>query len=313
MVGLKVDFPESFFEGETRNDYYVSPEMKKVWAVELDLLSELLRVCKKYDLKIFAAGGTMLGAVRHKGFIPWDDDIDMVMFREDYEKLCEVAETEFQQPYFWQTEYSDPGNLREHAKLRNSNTTGISKWQINFNCAFNQGIFIDIFPYDNVIDNEKKLKKQLNKIRKYKWYCNKCKGLSYFYINSDASLKRTVKRILHCLFEKQCRILARKLYVKTEKEAQLYNNLETSRIAPIAFYPNAVLRYRQDFDKVIYMAFENMSIPVPAGYDRLLRMQYGNYMEFVKGKNLHGEIVFETDISYVEYLDNMQTNGRYNN
>ena len=82
---------DSFFEEEIRSGYTVSSEMKKIWAVELDLLNEFSKVCQKHQLKWFVHAGTLLGAIRHKGFIPWDDDIDVVMPRADYEKLCELA------------------------------------------------------------------------------------------------------------------------------------------------------------------------------------------------------------------------------
>lgn len=85
---------DDFLKEENRDGYIVSPLMKKVWSVELDLLSELDRVCKKYDIKYYAAFGTLLGAVRNKGFIPWDDDIDVCMLRDDYARLKEVAKDE---------------------------------------------------------------------------------------------------------------------------------------------------------------------------------------------------------------------------
>ena len=104
MVPLQLKIDETFFLPEERNGYMVSSEMKKVWAVELDLLNEFARVCDKYRLKWFAHAGTMLGAVRHHGFIPWDDDIDVVMPREDYERLCSIGSSEFSRPYFFQNE-----------------------------------------------------------------------------------------------------------------------------------------------------------------------------------------------------------------
>ena len=122
-----MEFDTEFCKEEVRCGYTVSEKMKKVWSVEMDMLKELIRVCKKYDLNYYADSGTLIGAVRHNGFIPWDDDIDVAMFREDYEKLLSVAKEEFKYPYFLQTVYSEKDYLRGHAQLRNSATTGCIK------------------------------------------------------------------------------------------------------------------------------------------------------------------------------------------
>ena len=156
---IKIDLPDAFLKEEIRCEYMITPEKKAVWAVELDLLTEFDRVCKKNNIKYCADGGTLLGAVRHKGFIPWDDDIDLAMLRSEYEKLCEVAPKEFKEPYFFQTDKTDIDYARGHAQLRNSRTTGILKSEMGTGCKFNQGIFIDIFPFDAVPEDEKEKKR----------------------------------------------------------------------------------------------------------------------------------------------------------
>ena len=146
MVKLNLEIPEGWLEPEEKWGFQVTRQRKEIWAVELDLLHELDRVCKKHGLTFFADSGTMLGAIRHKGFIPWDDDIDVAMMRDEYEQLCKIAGEEFSYPYFFQTEYTDHGTLRGHAQLRNSMTTAVLKDENHTQYPFNQGIFIDIFP-----------------------------------------------------------------------------------------------------------------------------------------------------------------------
>ena len=91
MVDLKINIPEHFLEKEVRCEYTISRQMKEVWAVCIDLLEEFKRVCRKYQLHYIADFGTLLGAIRHKGFIPWDDDLDVAMPREDYEKFGKIC------------------------------------------------------------------------------------------------------------------------------------------------------------------------------------------------------------------------------
>ena len=119
---LKID--KDFFKEEVRCNYTVSSKMKKVWAVELDMLKKIEEICDKYEITYYADSGTLIGVVRHNGFIPWDDDIDIVMKRDDYNKFLDVAEKELKYPYFLQTAYTDKGYCRAHAQLRNSSTTG---------------------------------------------------------------------------------------------------------------------------------------------------------------------------------------------
>ena len=82
--------PKDFLNEEEKDGFLITETRKKIWAIELDLLFEVIRVCKKYNIQYTLAGGNILGAVRHNGFIPWDDDIDVAMFRDDYERFCRV-------------------------------------------------------------------------------------------------------------------------------------------------------------------------------------------------------------------------------
>lgn len=90
---------ESFTQKETRAGYSISTKMKRVWETQIDLVKVLEKICKKYNLTFFAIYGTLLGAIRHEGYIPWDDDIDVVMPRKDFEKFKKMAVNELEYPY----------------------------------------------------------------------------------------------------------------------------------------------------------------------------------------------------------------------
>lgn len=116
----------AFFREEVRSGFLVTEKRKKVWAIELEILDLFDKVCRKYGLKWYAYYGTLLGAVRHQGFIPWDDDIDVVMFRDDYEKLKLVAPQRSQNHIFFKTGIQ----MRECGAFRRSGTAG--QLQLNF-------------------------------------------------------------------------------------------------------------------------------------------------------------------------------------
>ena len=157
---------EDFFKEETRCGYTVSAKMKRIWAKELDLLRVFADVCEKNDLEYFLDGGTLLGAIRHKGFIPWDDDVDVIMPRKDYDRLWKIANSCFEYPYFFQTSLSEKNFFRAHAQLRNSETTGFI--QSDEKKDINKGIFLDIFPLDNVPSDKSEREHLKKKTAKYR-------------------------------------------------------------------------------------------------------------------------------------------------
>jgi len=115
-------------------------------AIELDIFKAFLKVCKENDLRYFLAGGTLLGAVRHKGFIPWDDDMDVLMPRKDYDRFLEIGQSLLPPEYFLQTRQTDREYPCNFAKIRDSRTTFVEKSLKDR--VINHGVYIDIFPLD---------------------------------------------------------------------------------------------------------------------------------------------------------------------
>lgn len=292
--------PDGFLDTEVRCGYTVTYKQKKVWAVELDLLSELLKVCKKHDIRVIAYAGTILGAIRHKGFIPWDDDIDVALTRPEFEKLLKVAPMEFKEPYFLQTALSDKEFFCGYARLRNSQTTGIIT-----NCKsvnYNNGIYIDVFVIDSYTYDEVKLKKQLM-IRKWLLLLF---DTYHPHIRYNHLAPRIVSKIMHYTF---CKLFP------YEKAVSLYNknlskfNNEESRLSIMTHDLALIRKYWcdiNDMKEIIEVPFENLLIPIPKNYDNLLKRMYGNYMEYPpvekRGAWHEGQLLFDPDLSYKEYL-----------
>ncbi len=283
-----------FLQQEERCGFTISTEMKAVWAVQLDLLSRFQDVCHRHGLTYFASGGTLLGAVRHQGYIPWDDDIDIMMLREDYDKLLAVADSEFSAPYFFQTVYNDKQYSRGHAQLRNSNTTAILVQEKG--CyPFNQGIFIDIFPFDALADDERARHKQCRAINRWERLLN----LSVRYPSNQ--YKSPLKTLLHGLLS----LIPYHVFLALkEKACTRYNGQGMKQVGPISFLvDDERLVFPADaFNDTCTVPFEHTTIDIPAAYDVLLTRQYGDYHTMRQQNSYHGGIVFDAARSYLDYL-----------
>lgn len=301
MVNLKIDLPANFLAEEERSNFVVNAKMKEVWAVELDLLNEFQRVAKKHKIRYIASGGTMLGAVRHKGFIPWDDDVDIMMLRKDYDKLLSVA-NEFSFPYFLQTNRNDKGFFRCFSRLRNSQTTGIQKTELNCHFQYNQGIFIDIFPLDNLIDNIKLFLRQQFRTRLLLRKARHYSSLQSRFYEDENKIKFYYRKCLKTLVREPDK--DERYLFAYEKECQRFNNLDTERVSLLSFqFDNRVHDIKlKDMYETLDMDFEFLKIPVPKDYDNLLTWKYGNWRKPKYTGTYHGEIFFDTDKSYKYYI-----------
>lgn len=283
-----------FFKEEIRCDYLVPEKMKHIWATEIDLYLEFARICEKYNFRYFTLGGTILGAVRHYGFIPWDDDMDVALFRDDYEMFLKVAPQELPPPYFLQTPYTDPGSYFSHARVCNSSTTGmIQTFRHNH---FNQGIWLDIEVIDDCDIN--KIEEDREAIYQSVMRCatymrkgsthipsNRIHELSLYY--TDDPLKE---------YELIQKIASNPAYKGSD-----YVNVATTTV----YEPNKQVWPRHCFDDIIDMPFEGITVKVPDGYDEILRITYGNYMQYPPKEQRgiwHGNF-FDPFRPYTEYIE----------
>lgn len=288
---------------EIRRGYTISPKMKKVWAIQTDMVRHLLDVCKRHNLRIWADGGTLLGTVREHGYIPWDDDIDMLMLREDYDCLLSIANQEFKPPYFFQCYKTDKKYYRGHSQLRMDGTTAIGECE-EF-CDFHKGIAIDIFVYDalpDVLDADWD-----NRLRRR----NKIMGalFNYMYPIPTPNPIRLLKRIYRTIYCKRKGALH--LYEECENLFRHYKLDENKRIFCPMFnldiFKTAV-KQKEWYSSTIEMPFEDLIMPVPVGYDNVLTTQYGpDYMIPRKAPSMHsGFRVLDPEKPYTEYVPKLK-------
>ena len=245
---------------------------------QLDILKAFIKVCDKYNLEYFLVYGTALGAIRHKGFIPWDDDIDVAMPRKDFDKYIELQKEYEGTPYFIQTFKSDPCYIYNYAKLRDSSTTFLENAFKNH--RINQGVFIDVFPVDGmsrkVGDREK-----IGKRNKFIW--------RQVYFSYLPALRRKVHK--RTFFKDiLLNIVAGLFYVfdiahYRNKRVERYVRkipLEEAKMAGILFgFSSKINCMDADiFRETIEVPFEDITVKVPKQYDKYLTNLYKDYMKF---------------------------------
>lgn len=277
----------------------VSDELKELWDIELDLLQCFAKVCDKHHLKWFVDGGTLLGAVRHNGFIPWDDDIDIIMPYDDYCKLCELAD-EFSDPYFFQTWKTEDGWRPYMCRLRRSDTTGYTWREHFYPKEWNKGVFIDIFAMSYLPDNKVIAGLQLLSLKMIRLLHSGYEAKRDAVLAADNKLLDAVAKGVYTVFK----FIGGDMYLKKLLDTYVqiggWQKTPSRRCGPILFrpYSKELIWLTDWYSNTTMIDFMNISVPCPADYDNRLKCQYGDYMTPVQAPTNHGGLTLDLHHSY---------------
>ena len=283
----------SFFEAEEREGFFVSSMMKRYWAAQLKVLYEIDRVCRKHDIRWFSDCGTLLGAVRHGGYIPWDDDLDICMLRHDWLRFFDVAKSELPQGYCLLNLNLEKDYDHLLGRVVNAHAIefGPEHMKEYFGCPYSVGI--DIFPLDGLCDDEEKEEERrslLNDIKKAYDLAGsgKLEALEFKRLLSDIEGKA------HTTFKKSGNIF-RQLLLLTEKLYMMYPSKNAKNVALMPFWvSNHDHKYSKElFKDTVMLPFEYTWVRVPARYDEVLKIEYGSYMSIHKGGGAHDYPVYK--------------------
>lgn len=270
---------------------------------ELEMLKHFIDICEKYRLRYFLVEGSCLGAVRHKGFIPWDDDIDVGMPRGDYDKFLSIAQAELPNNFFLQNHCTDKEYPMSFSKIRNSDTTFIEKSLQN--CDINHGIYIDVFPLDGFTSNC--IKKVFFIIKKYLLSFR----ISYLFVFE----KKTPKKYTFRYFiKKVVKIISKVVYpdikkavLKRDEHYRKYkydaSKLVANHSSP---YEQKEVMPKEFYGDGIDGVFEGINVKIPKNYDAYLSTLYGDYIELPpeeKRIGHHYHTILDCKKSYREYVN----------
>lgn len=280
-----LEFSKEFFEREERDGFVIEPMMKSAWAANLEVLHKVDRICKEHDIRYFADWGTLLGAVRHHGYIPWDDDIDICMLRNDYKNFCKVIE-----------EYRDEVALlniksvedwgEKVDKVINIAAFTTNRQEIKEYHGFPFTAGIDIFVVDYVPRSKKEENAWLTIMRYISVVGHIREEMADSVPEGEEykKLKRNEKEIVALIQEmtnvkfSQPNPSTQELLLLKNRICSLYKDEDADFLTQADCLGQGRDYYlpREVYADVIWMPFENTMVPVPAGYEFLLHKKYGD-------------------------------------
>lgn len=243
--------------------------LEQLQNTELEMLIEVDRICRKNNIKYSLDGGTLLGAIRHDGFIPWDDDADIVMLRPEYDKFYKACQKELDKKRFFLQEYRTDVNYRwGYSKMRRNGTIFLREGQEHIKC--NQGVFIDIFVYDNVPDNFF--------VRRIHLFICFCIRKSLY---SEVGRKNADSSLMRIWYSMLCKVPRDIWFYLIAKIAYTTNKRRHELVRHMTYPYRKECRYglpRECFDEYIEKDFEGHQFKIFKNYDLYLTRLYGDYM-----------------------------------
>ncbi len=269
--------------------------MNELQQKEFELLKCFIEICEKLGLTYYLVCGSALGAVKYKGFIPWDDDVDVALPREDYEIFCSKAGELLPKGFFLQTYKTDPEYPRVFAKIRNSNTAYFEKSVAKF--KINHGVYIDVFPLDGYPTN----RAVQRKIEIKKVFYDLLLSSNF---ESDCTLKVKILRKIFRFFGVHKRTA--KIVARFEKMISSYP-AKTSEIWCNHGNWQGKLEYspKEHYGDGAVMEFEGIKVSVPQKYDEYLTQKYGDWRADLPEEQKVGHhfySVMDLNKSYTEYI-----------
>ena len=247
-------------------------ELREVQLIQLEMLKEVDRICRKCNIRYNIIAGTLLGAVRHKGFMPWDDDADVALLRPEYEKFCKVCEKELdKEKFYFQDHHNTPGYRWGYGKLRRRNTLFIRENQEHM--PYEQGVFIDIFPLDNVPDNK------LHRVW-YNFHCFCIRKCMWAPVGK-VSAKGIFAKLAYTCMDK---FSHEQIYRHYDKFIQKTKKIKSKWVRILTYpTPNREYGYRRRwYEKSVKLQFEGVWFDGIKDWDSYLKFKFGNYMELPK-------------------------------
>lgn len=295
-----IQFDDRFFEAEERCGFVIETMMKKAWACEINILSKVINICNKYGLTYYADYGTLLGAVRHKGYVPWDDDIDIALKRSDYMMLMKVLKSELPRHYAINNCYESITHRQPMSSVANYATFPVPKAVCDEFYGFPYVAGIDIYALDYIPRDKEYAELQLSM---YTMIYDMAQRLDEIRANDE--IGKYLSKI-----EEICRVklendglLRSRLWQLGDIIQGMFTEQESDYLT---YFPRVVqgdvgFRYKKEwYDDVIIMQFENIEINVPVGYDKILNTLYGHYNEYQMGLSAHNYPFYKKQREYLQ-------------